>query len=57
MTDKQKEEMKKAFLVFLKALIAPTVAFVTSILTIMAMGSATGTVSVTIAQIITHAAG
>lgn len=57
MTDKQKEEMKKAFLVFLKALIAPTVAFVTSILTIMAMGSATGAVSVAVAQIITHAAG
>lgn len=64
MTDRQKEEMKKAFLVFLKAMIAPTIAFVTSILTILvsgepsvAIGTAAGTVSGTIAQIITHAAG
>ena len=38
MTDKQKNEIKKSFLVFLKALIAPTVALVSSVLTTLVTG-------------------
>lgn len=62
MTDKQKEEMKKAFLTFLKAMIAPTIAFVTSLLTILvsgdtanvAVGTAAGTITGSIAQIVAN---
>lgn len=60
MTDKQKEEMKKALLTFLKAMIAPTIAFITSLLTILvsgdnasvALGTAVGTVTGSIAQFV-----
>lgn len=62
MDDKKKEEMKKAFLIFLKAMIAPTIAFVTSLLTILVSGepsvaasTAMGTVTGSIAQIIANA--
>lgn len=38
MTDKQKDDIKKSFLIFLKALIAPTVALVSSVLTTLLTG-------------------
>lgn len=60
MNDDKKREIKKALLVFFKAMIAPTVAFVTSLLTIIlsgeanvATGTALGTVTGSIAQFIT----
>ena len=38
MDEKKKEEMKKAFITFLKALIPPTIALVSSILTTLVSG-------------------
>lgn len=64
MDDKKKEEIKRALLVFVKAMIAPTIAFVTSLLTILLSGdpsvaasTALGTVTGSVAQIIANTGG